>query len=122
MKRIESGLAVNLIANIIKHEDGDEVYKEICVLDEVKSFEDKVYEQFLDTVNRAGKKLGNVELVYKFQVLENTEWESALEIIFNWEDHYYKLIFHVDSYYGVHYSTVELYEVEPKVKQITIYE
>lgn len=122
MKRIDSGLAVNLIANIIKHEDGDEVYKEICVLDEVKSFEDKVYEQFLDTVNWAGTKLGNVELVYKFQVLENTERESALEIIFNWEDHYYKLIFHVDSYYGVHYSTAELYEVEPKIKQITIYE
>ena len=119
MKRIESGLAANLIASIIKHEDGDDVYKEICVLDEFKSFEDKVYERFaILTVGWA--KL--IEGCAKLQVLENNEGESALEIIFNWEDHYYKLIFHVDSFDGVNYSTAELYEVEPKTKQITVYE
>jgi len=118
MKRIDSGLAVDLIASIIKHEDGDDVYKEICVLDEFKSFEDKVYEQFVEhTLER--EKLGKV---YKLQVLENNEGESALEIIFNWEDHYYKLILHVDSFDGVNYSTAELYEVEQKTKQITVYE
>lgn len=118
MKRIDSGLAVDLIASIIKHEDGDDVYKEICVLDEFKSSGHKVYEQFVDhTLER--EKLGKV---YKLQVLENNESGSALEVIFNWEDHYYKLIFHVDSFDGVNYSTAELYEVEPKTKQITIYE
>ncbi len=120
MKRIDSGLAVDLIASIIKHEDGDDVYKEICVLDELyKSFEDKVYEQF---VNRTVGWAKLIEGCAKLQVLKNYEIDSELEIIFNWENHYYKLIFHVDSFYGVKYSTAELYEVEQKTKQITVYE
>lgn len=120
MKRIDSGLAVDLIASIIKHEDGDDVYKEIYVLDELyKSFEDKVYEQF---ANRTVGWAKLIEGCAKLQILENDESESVLVIIFNWEDHYYKLIFHVDSFDGVNYSTAELYEVEQKTKQITFYE
>lgn len=114
MKKIDSGLAIDLIATIIRCEEGVNIFEVYDIQND--GFNGWVYNHFINHT------LGVVADDH-FKVVEPEKiTDGNCSIVFKWKDHYYKLIFPVNSHYGEMYGRSELFEVEPKVKKITIYE
>jgi len=57
-----------------------------------------------------------------FGEFENIELDDDCYWVFKWKGEYYKFCYTYQSYNGSDYSDGRLYKVEPKVKQITVYE